>query len=272
MLNTYFFIQDGTFQYYVLYFAISLLGKYSQDIYYSFHLLDVINRSVVLQNVMLAISMNIVQVMMTIMLMMIFVYIYTVMTFFYLQDGMYDYDINAYDSDIVGENNCLSMFQCLVTQLDKGLRNGGGVGDITEPVHFNDETEKYLFKLAHDASFQIIVNIICLNIIFGIVVNSFAELRDQKSKNDFDTHNRCYICNLEYMVFDRQVEGGFPRHIEKDHNLWQYVYYIVHLNSKSNSDYDGVETFVSDKLEEDVIDWVPNAIAMCLQQGDINNR
>jgi len=48
--------------------------------------------------------------MMTIMLMMIFVYIYTTMTFFYLQDTMYDYDINAYDSDIVGENNCDSMF------------------------------------------------------------------------------------------------------------------------------------------------------------------
>lgn len=74
------------------------------------------------------------------------------------------------------------------------------------------------------------------------------------------------------MVFDRAVEGGFPRHIEKDHNLWQYVFYIVHLNSKQSSDYDGVETFVSDKLEEDVIDWVPNAIAMCLQQGDISNR
>jgi len=42
--------------------------------------------------------------------------------------------------------------------------------------------EKYFFKLVHDMTFQIIVNIICLNIIFGIVVNSFAELRDQKSK------------------------------------------------------------------------------------------
>ena len=46
----------------------------------------------------------------TFVVLMIFVYIYTVMTFFYLQDGMYDYDINAYDSDIVGENNCQSMF------------------------------------------------------------------------------------------------------------------------------------------------------------------
>jgi len=37
--------------------------------------------------------------------------------------------------------------------MDKGLRNGGGVGDITEPVHYNDEMEKYFFKLVHDMTF-----------------------------------------------------------------------------------------------------------------------
>ena len=87
------------------------------------------------------------------MLMMILVYIYTTLTFFYLQDGMYDFGINGYDSDIVGENNCLSMFQCFVTMLDKGMRNGGGIGDVTVPVHYLDEMEKYLFKLVHDMTF-----------------------------------------------------------------------------------------------------------------------
>lgn len=153
LLNIYFFMQDSTFQYYVLYFGISLLGKLSTDIYYSFHLLDVINRSPVLQNVMKAVTQNLQQVGMTGMLMMILVYIYTSLTFFILQDGMYDYEINAYDSDIVGENNCLSMFQCFVTSIDKGMRNGGGIGDITVAVHYNDQTEKYLFKLFHDATF-----------------------------------------------------------------------------------------------------------------------
>ena len=43
------------------------------------------------------------------MLLMIIVYVFTSMTFFYLQDSMYDLGINAYDSDIVGENNCLTM-------------------------------------------------------------------------------------------------------------------------------------------------------------------
>ena len=70
------------------------------------------------------------------------------------------------------------MFQCYVTEIDKGMRYGGGIGDMTEPVHYNDEKEKYLFKLVHDSSFQIVINIICLNIIFGIIVNAFATLRD----------------------------------------------------------------------------------------------
>ena len=65
------------------------------------------------------------------MLMMILIFFYTSLTFFYIQDGMYDFDINAYDSDIVGENNCKSMFQCYVTMLDKGMRNGGGIGDMS---------------------------------------------------------------------------------------------------------------------------------------------
>ena len=35
------------------------------------------------------------------MMMMILVYIYTTFTFFYMQDGMQDYDINGLDSDSI---------------------------------------------------------------------------------------------------------------------------------------------------------------------------
>mmetsp|Transcript_11845 Transcript_11845/g.18235 ORF Transcript_11845/g.18235 Transcript_11845/m.18235 type:complete len:264 (-) Transcript_11845:748-1539(-) len=82
ILNMYFFIQDSTFQYYVLYFGISVLAFKSESIYYSFHLLDVINRSPVLQNVMKAVTQNLSQVGLTGLLMMVLVYIYTTLTFF----------------------------------------------------------------------------------------------------------------------------------------------------------------------------------------------
>lgn len=133
---------------------------------------------------------------------------------------MYDYSINSYDSDIVGENNCQSIFQCYVTLIDKGTRFGGGSGDITEPIHFNDEPEKYGFKFVHDFLFQVLINIICLNIIFGIIVNSFATLRNQKKSNETDMLNVCYICNLDRLDFEKAKQGDFERHIKADHNLW----------------------------------------------------
>ena len=84
LFNIYFFIQDGTFQYYVLYFGISILGYLSQDIYYSFHLLDVINRIPTLQNVIKSVTQNFEQLSLTVLLLMIIVYIYTSLTFFYI--------------------------------------------------------------------------------------------------------------------------------------------------------------------------------------------
>jgi hypothetical protein len=272
LLTFTFFIQSSTFQYYVLYFAISMLGKQSSSIYYSFHLLDVINRSPILLNVMKAITQNIYQTSLTGLLMMIFVYIYASMTFFYLQDGMYDYGINAYDSDIVGENNCQSMFQCYVTMIDKGTRFGGGVGDITLPTHYLNDVEKYGFKLFKDATFQIVINIICLNIIFGIIVNSFASLRDERSKNEEDMHNVCYICDLGRLTFDSRTSAqhGFQGHIKKDHYLWAYVFYIVYLNSKDASDYTGVESYVTDRLAVCDQGWIPRQRALCLNESSDN--
>ena len=77
--------------------------------------------------------------------------------------------------------------------------------------------------------------------------------------------NKCYICNFERLIFDKNAEGGFVRHIEHDHNLWEYIYYIVHLDAKDTSDHNGIESYVVAKLSEDDISWVPRQKALCLE-------
>jgi len=224
----------------------------------------VVNRIPTLQNVIKSVTQNFEQLGLTVLLLMIIVYIFTSLTFFYIQVNMYDWDVNAYDSDIVGENNCLTMFQCYVTMLDKGLRFGGGIGDITEPIHFGNMNETYYVKLAHDASFHIIVKVILLNVLFGIIIDTFAQLRDEKAKIDDDVVNVCFICNFPRLDFDKYSEGGFTRHIEKDHNLWNYVYYMVHLDSKDTSDHTGIESHILLKFNDSDISWIPRQKAMCL--------
>lgn len=57
-ININFFIKDGLFNYYVLYFGISALGLFSHEIFYSFHLLDVTVRFPSLQNVIKSVTSN----------------------------------------------------------------------------------------------------------------------------------------------------------------------------------------------------------------------
>lgn len=63
----------------------------------------------------------------------------------------------------------------------QGLRAGGGVADtLTSPKMYTDKGF-YAQRVLFDVSFYIIINIICLNIIFGTIIDTFAELRDTKN-------------------------------------------------------------------------------------------
>lgn len=59
------------------------------------------------------------------------------------------------------------------------------------------------------------------------------------------------------------------RHIKKDHNMWDYVYYIVHLKSKPSSDLTGTESYILENFEQREIIWIPRMKALCLEGIDL---
>ena len=91
MLNLYFFLSDRTFQYFILYFGISMLGFLSDELFYSLHLLDVVIRFPSLTDVVRAVTLNTNKLLSTGLLAMVIIYIFTTVSFFYLQDTLYDY-------------------------------------------------------------------------------------------------------------------------------------------------------------------------------------
>jgi inositol 1,4,5-triphosphate receptor type 3 len=193
---------DILFNYYVLYFGISMLGLFSNEIFYCLHLLDVCNRFPTLQNVVRSVTDNYVQLAMTGMLLLIIMYIFTTISFFYLQDTDYDYFINPYDSDWIGEQRCQTIMQCFIMTLDKGISLDGGVGHYTESVHYKDEMQKFALKLGLDSSFHILVKVILLNILFGIIVDTFASMRESKKMMELDMNNFCFICHQGRFDFE----------------------------------------------------------------------
>jgi inositol 1,4,5-triphosphate receptor type 1 len=64
--------------------------------------------------------------------------------------------------------------------LHMGMRAGGGVGDNLVAPNASQDQRYFSQRVVYDLSYYIIINIIWMNIIFGIIIDTFAELRDEK--------------------------------------------------------------------------------------------
>jgi hypothetical protein len=81
-----------------------------------------------------------------------------------------------------------------------------------------------------------------------------------------DQHGKCFICNEEKILFDKYCdkEGGFLGHIDNDHCMWMYVFFMVHLKSVNSSDHTGIESYVTAMWEAKDNNWLPRMKAITL--------
>jgi hypothetical protein len=254
-------LQDTTFMYYVVFIVFSALAL-QFEICYSILLLDVVYRFPTLRNVLASVVTNANQLLMTAMLGIIIIYIYAFWGFSIDTDIYFDSAIGMY-----GENQCQSLWHCFLTTLNLGLRSGGGISDTLLKIQYSN-LGKYYQMFIFSLSFFLIVIIILLNIIFGIIIDTFAQLRDQKNFIEEDMRTKCFICNIDRYTFDRN-SYGFEQHIVEDHNVWQYLYFLVHLQEKDSTEYNGTESFCEKMIAIEDISWIPLHRALCLKSTDV---
>ena len=262
-----FLTTDGFFMYYVFYITISVIGVAFDKIYLSFLLLDFVIRFKTLGNVIQSVTRNKTALMLTGMLIMIILFVYTSFGFFFFRDILYNNNINANDDTTVGESMWDTMIACYFNIISYGLRNGGGIGDAALPENFHNSKE-YHTKFLYTATFQIVIIIIMLNIVFGIIIDTFAELRDERRSIFEDQEDKCFICNMERYVFFEGDGEGFDAHVANDHNMWNYIYYLIHLETKDPTEFTGVESYVKDKTDKEDISWFPLHKAMVVDNPE----
>jgi hypothetical protein len=56
-------------------------------------------------------------------------------------------------------------------------------------------------------------------VVFGIIIDTFGDLRGQAKDKQDDMNGVCFICGISRDEFDRNA-NGFEDHTEHDHNVW----------------------------------------------------
>jgi len=236
----------------------AVLGLVHSPFWFSIHLLDLINKSADLTNVFKAVTLNGRSIVMTAIFGLVIIYLYSIVLFAFSQDAVI---LDNYpDEDIP---MCTNLLVCWVGAINEGLR-ASDLGAILDPVGA-DEPGTFVFNVVIQFTFWALVITILLNIIFGIIIDTFGELRADHAFKKNHMENTCFVCSIDRFTFDTKG-GGFERHIKEDHNMWDYLYLVVYLRQKDPTAYNGWEQHVASKLKADDFSFMPRNTAIVLKE------
>ncbi|XP_073682487.1 inositol 1,4,5-trisphosphate-gated calcium channel ITPR1 [Garra rufa] len=299
-------IMDVEFLYHLLYLIICSLGVFVHVFFYSLLLFDLIYREETLLNVIKSVTRNGRSIVLTAVLALILVYLFSIVGYIIFKDDfiltvdrisnktleqsaskMGEFLAGAVCRkeencstetmmDAVGvqssavviedkERTCDSLLMCIVTVLSHGLRSGGGVGDVLRKP--SKEEPLFAARVIYDLLFFFMVIIIVLNLIFGVIIDTFADLRSEKQKKEEVLKTTCFICGLERDKFDNKTVT-FEEHIKVEHNMWHYLFFIVLVKVKDSTEFTGPESYVAEMIREHNLDWFPRMRAMSLVSSD----
>ncbi|XP_060931821.1 inositol 1,4,5-trisphosphate receptor type 2 isoform X2 [Limanda limanda] len=264
-------VMDMLFIYHLSYAMICVLGLFVHEFFYSFLLFDLVIREETLLNVIKSVTRNGRSIILTAVLAIFLVYFFSIIGFLFLKDDFrMEVDrLPATGDDDGIERVCDTLLMCIITVLNQGLRNGGGVGDILRRP--SKEEPLFAARVVYDLLFFFIVIIIVLNLIFGVIIDTFADLRSEKQRKEEILKTSCFICGLERDKFDNKTVS-FEEHIKSEHSMWHYLYFLVLVRVKDPTEYTGPESYVAQMIAEKNLEWFPRMRAMSLVSSEADGE
>jgi len=243
--------------YYIFYLIMASLGYMVSPFYNTVLLLDLIVKDPTANDVLKAIWLPRGQILITFLLGVFLIYIFAFIIFFVNE-------IRGQAEFLYGE--CDYLIKCLQWAVGFGMRNGGGLAD-----YFN-ASSRYRMQISYilDWIFFVLVIIIFMSILFGIIIDMFGQLREEKKERDLDTTEKCFICGIDKSDFDQLGGRVWQKHIADEHNMWAYLKFMVFIWQQDQDDDDGLEQYVRGCLEKNDLRWYPHEKAMLFAevQGD----
>jgi hypothetical protein len=225
--------------------------------FFSFSLLSILFLSINLNNLVLSILIKGKLLLLTSFFTMILLYIYAGWGFYYQRDRFYDTD--GRDKP---DNMCDSLLYCFLTMVNNGLRWHAGIGKVARPesglLHFSSFVHRFFFDLLFFWIFSTL-----LKIIFGIILDSFGELRQAYDLIQNDISNNCFICNIEKDTYEKNNKDNkslsFKEHCEIIHNVWDYIFYMIALRVEDPQELNAINSRNREKMLKKSVEWLPDS-------------
>lgn len=235
-------------------FSSAVLGYPTSVLLYALLLVEVVLANPGMRSIARSVTDNLSSIFLSGLFALLLVFMSALVAFSYFQAHAVD-EVTLPNGTHSTEAACGRVLECVEMAGHRGVRDGAGLGGSLSTLSQSDP--QYPQRLLFDVAFFFLLRILCLNIILGIIVDTFGNLRAEKEESENLLHNTCFVCGLPRQDF--HTRGfSFKDHC-RDHSLWAYLNFIILLRVKDPNEFDGLESYVSGMLRRPSPDlsWIP---------------
>ena len=221
--------------------------------FYSFSLLSILSLSQTLNNITKSLIVKGNSLAWSSLFTLVLLYVFAGWGFYFQRDRFYE--TNGREKP---DQMCQSLLYCFLTMINNGMRWHCGVGKITRSESYILHFWPFVHRFAFDLLFFWLIEAIMLKIVYGIILDSFGELRQAHYLIEKDIANNCFICNVEKDECEKN-NISFEEHCNQVHNVWDYAFYMITLRMKEASTLNSSNARNRKKILEKSVDWLPDA-------------
>jgi hypothetical protein len=159
------------------------------------------------------------------------------------------------------------MLQCFYRIFHLGLSEAGNMNAFLATAYPGDGG--YPMRVMYDSVFFVWVGIVLVNIITGLMVDTFSSIREEKQSRAETLDSVCFVCGTLRQTYEDLSLGhsapSFDQHLQEEHDPWVYVHYIAYLKKKDPTEDSGIESYVRKCVEENALDWIPSRTSFFLE-------
>ena len=148
------------------------------------------------------------------------------------------------------------MIHCALFVTVQGLEAHGGVGDLMPFESPIRSISIFIGKILIEMTYFIIITVFLVNIVLGVIIEAFRELRIRYQMNMKDKTSICFICGVTRDELEKNNEK-FEHHVSEVHNLRNYIDYIVSLKRQNPQNLNSINSAIYNEIEEKSIAWFP---------------
>lgn len=114
----------------------------------------------------------------------------------------------------------------------------------------------YWFRYILDMVFYITVILLLMNMINGVIVSTFSQIREESESKEDDMNNKCFVCSIEKVEFEKR-KINFDEHLKVEHNVKNYIKYLISLKLINEKDLDSDQSYIVNCLNNAEIACFP---------------